>query len=393
METNIRVNKKKILLPIAAILLTAGIVIAVVLIVRSNDTQRKLNEQLELGARYLAELDYDRAVSAYGAALEIDPLNTEAYIGLSNAYSAQGKYEEASELLKQGFELNADPKLSEQAVSVSLEWTDTLVAQELYEEAILHMTAALEWTGDGRIRTRVEEVEELIRRKEEDREWQELCNAFLKKVSEYMDTGDRTAMVALEDSEERLPVVQGMNDRGIDHIILDPEGNGADFSGKSSGIYIKNRRCYYYNGEFVNGLREGHGTFGYYRRDSETAVFEGEWKNDKANGEGFFTEYEGDWNRTTRGNFTNDLQNGHMIHEVTFVNAELIDSMGPGTISVSYDVVDGIAGQFPGWEKRNDDTDYVAVYNESHTAGFSWSYKPEKGQRLGLLGRTRLEGE
>lgn len=45
-----------------------------------------------------------------------------------------------------------------------------------------------------------------------------------------------------------------------------------------------------YNGEFRNGMREGHGCCYYMNR---TLKYEGEWKNDKANGEGKFNSEEG----------------------------------------------------------------------------------------------------
>lgn len=70
-------------------LVIVGIVIGVLLalaigtgaIYARNTPERRLERQLELGEKYLEEMDYEQAVAAYRAALEIDPRCTEAYLG------------------------------------------------------------------------------------------------------------------------------------------------------------------------------------------------------------------------------------------------------------------------------------------------------------------------
>ncbi|MBE5909526.1 tetratricopeptide repeat protein [Pseudobutyrivibrio sp.] len=46
----------------------------------------KLEKQLDLGAKYLEELDYDNAIAAYTAAIDVDPASIDAYVGLAKAY-------------------------------------------------------------------------------------------------------------------------------------------------------------------------------------------------------------------------------------------------------------------------------------------------------------------
>ncbi len=50
-------------------------------------------EQYDLGMRYLNEGNYQEAVIAFEAAIEIDPNRVEAYSGLSNTYMAMGEYD------------------------------------------------------------------------------------------------------------------------------------------------------------------------------------------------------------------------------------------------------------------------------------------------------------
>ena len=55
---------------------------------------KTFQEQLELGQRYLAEMDYEQAVVAFTAAIEIEPNQAGAYIGRGNAYILSGETEE-----------------------------------------------------------------------------------------------------------------------------------------------------------------------------------------------------------------------------------------------------------------------------------------------------------
>ena len=60
--------------------------IATVIFVKSNSSSSPLQEQLDLGNRYLSELNYRQAVACFEAAIEIDPKEVDAYTGLAEAY-------------------------------------------------------------------------------------------------------------------------------------------------------------------------------------------------------------------------------------------------------------------------------------------------------------------
>jgi|GEM_PF-2618047 len=57
-------------------------------------------EQYDLGVRYLNEGKYEEAVIAFNAAIEIDPKQADAYIGLASVYAAQGYTDKAVEILE-----------------------------------------------------------------------------------------------------------------------------------------------------------------------------------------------------------------------------------------------------------------------------------------------------
>lgn len=59
-------------------------------------------EQYDLGARYLSEGNYEEAVIAFQAAIDIDDSRADAYIGLAEAYQALGEPDKATRVLRQG---------------------------------------------------------------------------------------------------------------------------------------------------------------------------------------------------------------------------------------------------------------------------------------------------
>ena len=48
-------------------------------------------EQYDLGVRYLSEGNYEEAIIAFTAAIEIDPKRAEAYVGRGDAYISSGE--------------------------------------------------------------------------------------------------------------------------------------------------------------------------------------------------------------------------------------------------------------------------------------------------------------
>ncbi len=78
-----RSKKTGILIAAAAVIVVAVVILVVVM---SGSAGRSLREQLTLGDRYLSEMDYEKALAAYRAAIEIDPGAKEAYEGFTLAY-------------------------------------------------------------------------------------------------------------------------------------------------------------------------------------------------------------------------------------------------------------------------------------------------------------------
>lgn len=68
-------------------------------------------EQYDLGIRYLSDGNYEEAIIAFNAAIEIDPKRMETYSVLGTIYMDMGDYENAVEVLEQGFASTGDAAL------------------------------------------------------------------------------------------------------------------------------------------------------------------------------------------------------------------------------------------------------------------------------------------
>ena len=97
-------NNRKIVI-VAGIMALAVLVAGIIGVAAYNNTDSvKLKRQMDLGLQYLAELDYEQAIVAFQAVIEIDPKSAEAYLGMAEAYIGLGDTENAIAVLRQGYE-------------------------------------------------------------------------------------------------------------------------------------------------------------------------------------------------------------------------------------------------------------------------------------------------
>ena len=76
-----------------------------------QSNQTSWQEQYDLGVRYLSEGNYEEAIIAFTAAIEIDPKRVETYESLANAYIATGDEDAALAILEEGYEITQDVSL------------------------------------------------------------------------------------------------------------------------------------------------------------------------------------------------------------------------------------------------------------------------------------------
>ncbi|MBR3307981.1 MAG: tetratricopeptide repeat protein [Lachnospiraceae bacterium] len=122
--------------------LAVALIVVVVIAVIANSPAQKYSKQLKLAERYMEELDYDKAVAAYRAAIDIDPENPEAYEALAELYIDRGEDEEALEILKAGV-----GETEAEELKILLSETETRIAEaekDSVEEAAAEAESAAE---------------------------------------------------------------------------------------------------------------------------------------------------------------------------------------------------------------------------------------------------------
>lgn len=71
----------------------------------------RAGRKLDKAAEYMTAMDYVHAEEAYAEAISIDESSVRAYRGLADDYVAQGRYREAEEILKEGYEATGEEVL------------------------------------------------------------------------------------------------------------------------------------------------------------------------------------------------------------------------------------------------------------------------------------------
>ena len=87
-------------------------------------------EQYDLGVRYLSEGNYEEAIIAFTADIEIDAKRPMAYMGLADAHERNGDLQAALAVLKSGYELIEDADLYERIAELE----EQIAAENLSKE-------------------------------------------------------------------------------------------------------------------------------------------------------------------------------------------------------------------------------------------------------------------
>ena len=108
-------SKRKVLL-----LATIGVSLVLLAIIMAGaavfgGSDRKIQEQLDLDIKYLEEMDYERALTAFNTVLSIEPKNADAYLGIAEVYMRANEYESALEYAREGYEVTGDERLKDKA--------------------------------------------------------------------------------------------------------------------------------------------------------------------------------------------------------------------------------------------------------------------------------------
>lgn len=115
-------------------------------------------EQYDLGVRYLSEGNYEEAVIAFTAAIEIDPKHAPAYVGRGDTYIGSGKTEENLSAAQADYEkaIELDSTLPGSYIGLA----DVYIHQGHLEKALEILRTALEKVSDqDAIQNKIREIE------------------------------------------------------------------------------------------------------------------------------------------------------------------------------------------------------------------------------------------
>ena len=129
-------KKDKKPMVITGIVIVLCLIAAGIFALTANSAERRLADQLELGRKYLEEMNYEQAIVAFEAAIAIDPKCEEAYLALAETYVAQGTGDSG----------------------VYLPGAEAYVTEDSLEKAMEILEEGYSQTGSETILTRLEEL-------------------------------------------------------------------------------------------------------------------------------------------------------------------------------------------------------------------------------------------
>ena len=102
----------------------APLVIGLLLTACGESIEAQWQEQYDLGVRYLSEGNYEEAIIAFTAAIEIDPKQPDSYLKIAEAYVAIGDVDSAIAALEQGYRQTQDEQIIERLKELQNSQTD-----------------------------------------------------------------------------------------------------------------------------------------------------------------------------------------------------------------------------------------------------------------------------
>ena len=99
-----------------------------VLLIGCKSKEARVQEQLDLGSKYMAELDYESAIVALNKAIKLDPKNVDAYKMLAEVYEKSGRLDDARATLEKVLDLDDLSSENKDEINDRIKNLDLLVA-------------------------------------------------------------------------------------------------------------------------------------------------------------------------------------------------------------------------------------------------------------------------
>lgn len=85
----------------------------------AKEVMSEWQKQYDSGTEFLSDGNYEEAIAAFNAAIEIDPKQPEAYLNLAKAYAESGDVEKAREVLESGIDKTGSKTLTDYLAELS----------------------------------------------------------------------------------------------------------------------------------------------------------------------------------------------------------------------------------------------------------------------------------
>jgi len=302
-------------------------------------------ELIEIGEKYLIEMEYEQAIVYFSRVVEIEPRNPRGYTGLAEAYVGLSDPDKAFEHLKSGMlELPNDSSITEMfdnLIQDQFEIGEQLLNQQDYQKAIEHfaklallvpsmeqvyikgaeayiglgdMDKAIEFLKKGlehlpNNSTLTEMLEELEYEKERE-DLTSVATPILEELTVLCSSDNYDSVFDKMQTEEFAKVTALSNSLNRPYIVDTEHGR--------IGVYEVNSKRYgnymIYFGDYNGDIREGSGVWlGHY--EGQNYFAKGIWANDKPNGEMQIREWHSNLDasvmyRVITGNVVDGLWNG-----------------------------------------------------------------------------------
>lgn len=271
---------------IAACIVIAGVVGVLLFLNRGPS----MEERLEMGNRYLEDLDYDEAIEVFQEILDIDPKCVDAYMGLADAYIGVEDYESAMDILEKGYDKTEDDDLKERLEEVEVE-------KKSYDRKI----------RNEKVFAGVEDV--------------------FENIAGYCEAGNYDELFEYMQSDDYQRLLDVVDELEMAYCVETSHGN--------VGIYEVNNEVFgnymIYYGDYQDDVREGEGDWlGYFEGNNYHA--RGSWKADAPNGYQEVREWSNRLGET-------------VVYRV--IKGDTVDGLWNGSVDWCFEEMDGTTEVYP----------------------------------------------
>lgn len=158
-------TKRRSRFKITAVIAILALIIAGVAVITVGGAPQKIkiNRMMKTAQRYLEEMQYEQAVLAYDAVIEIEPKHLPAYMGKANTYVAMEDIENAVSTMSKAAkvardEYDATGKKLDKADKMYELYAQILAGDGQFERAIRVLNEAKEWLQDDDLSKMLEEL-------------------------------------------------------------------------------------------------------------------------------------------------------------------------------------------------------------------------------------------